>query len=91
MTGEILLDEDRRQKKWVSFHEYLEQENDRGFRYGINLKSISRTLDSSGSVSKIIVKDNSNQFAKNGFCSIARASENPSGENFIYDFSYYIS
>ena len=91
-TGEILLDENDgyRQKKWVTFHEYVGKDNYAGFRYGINLKSIQRTLDSNGAVSKLIVKDNANQFADNGFCSIARASENPIGENFIYDFSYYI-
>ena len=93
-TGEISLDENDgyRQKKWVSFHEYGEKNNYNyaGFRYGVNLKSIQRTLDSAGTVSKLIVKNNANQFADNGFCSIARAQENPIKENFIYDFSYYI-
>lgn len=90
MTGEILLDDNYRQRKWISFHQYIGQDNHVGFKYGINLKSIQRTLNSDGIVSKIIVKNNSNQFAKNGFCSIARAQENPCGENFVYDFSYYI-
>lgn len=89
-TGEILLDENYRQKKSVSFHEYIGKDNDCGFKYGINLKSIQRTLNSDGIVSKIIVKPNSNEFGENGFCTIARATENPTGENFIYDFSYYI-
>ena len=91
-TGEILLDENDgyRQKKFITFHEYIGKDNYAGFKYGINLKSIQRTLDSNGAVSKIIVKNNANQFAENGFCSIARARENPIKENFIYDFSYYI-
>lgn len=91
-TGEILLDENDgyRQKKWITFHEYIGKDNYAGFRYGINLKSIQRTLDSNGVVSKMIVKNNANQFADNGFCSIARAQENPTGENFLLDFSYYI-
>jgi hypothetical protein len=38
----------------------------------------------------MVVKNNANEFAESGFCSIARAEENPSGENFILDFSYYI-
>jgi phage-related protein len=50
MTGEILLDENYRQKKWVTFHEYIGKDNYAGFKYGINLKSISRTLDSDGIV-----------------------------------------
>lgn len=89
-TGEILLDENYRQKKWVSFHNYIGQDNDRGFRYGINLKSIQRTLDSEQIVSKIVVKSNSNEFAPNGFCTIARAQDNPTKENFLLDFNYYI-
>lgn len=91
-TGEILLDENDgyRQKKWVTFHEYIGKDNYAGFRYGINLKSIQRTLDSDGAVSKMVVKNNSNQFAQNGFCSVSRAKENPIGENFLLDFSYYV-
>lgn len=89
-TGEILLDDEYRQKKWVTFHEYIGKDNYAGFKYGVNLKSISRTLNSDGIVSKIVVKNNANEFAPNGFCSIARAKENPTGENFIYSFDYYI-
>ena len=89
-TGMILLDENFRQKKWVSFHEYIGRYNYAGFKYGINLKSTKRTIDSEGIVSKLIVKNNSNEFATDGFCSIARATESPNGENFLLDFSYYI-
>jgi hypothetical protein len=89
-TGEILLDNNYRQKKWVSYKQQLGQDNPVGFTYGINLKSIKRTLNSNGTISKIIVKDNANSFAKNGYCSIARALENPSGENAIYNFDYYV-
>ena len=89
-TGEILLDNEYRQQKWVSYRQYIGQDNYVGFRYGINLKSIKRTLDSNGAISKIIVKNNANEFAPNGFCSIARATENPSGENSIYNFDYYV-
>ena len=89
-TGKILLDENYRQKKWVGFHEYVGRDNYVGFKYGINLKSIQRTIESEAIVSKLIVKNNANEFATDGFCSIARASESPNGENFILDFSYYI-
>jgi hypothetical protein len=54
------------------------------------LKGIKRSLDSNGIISKIIVKTNSNEFAPNGFCTIARAKENMSGENTIYNFDYYV-
>ena len=89
-TGEIYYDENYRQKKFVSFHEYVGKENFIGFRYGVNSKSIQRTIDSAAIVSKMIVKDNANEFAPNGFCSIARASENPTGENFLLSFDHYV-
>ena len=89
-TGEIKQDNTGRYIKRISFHEFSGKDNDIGFRYGINSKSIQRTLDSAAIVSKMIVKDNANEFAPNGFCSIARASENPTGENFLLNFDHYI-
>jgi hypothetical protein len=61
-----------------------------GFKYGINLKSIKRSLDSKELVSRLIVKENTNEHAKDGFCTIQRAAENPIKENFILNFDYYI-
>ena len=81
----------KRQQKEIAFKDFIGQDNFIGFKYGINLKGIKRTLDSDGIVSKIIVKDNSNEFAKDGFCSISRAKENPTKENFVHDFTYYIN
>lgn len=75
----------------VRFQEYVGKKNYSGFKYGINLNSIKRTLDSNKIVTKLIVKNNSNEFGKNGFCSIARAPSNPSGTNVVYNFDYYIS
>lgn len=75
--------------KTIVFKESVSKPNYAGFRYGVNLKSSKRTLDSKAIVTKLIVPDNSNEFAPNGFCSIARAGANQSGENYLYDFSYY--
>jgi hypothetical protein len=80
-----------RQKKWITFREYIGKKNYSGFKYGINLKSISRNIDSKNIVTKMIVKNNSNESAENGYCSITRAGGNETGENYIYDFSYYIN
>ena len=77
--------------KSVSFHEYVGKDNYAGFKYGINLKSIKRDIDSNQIVTKMITKDNANELAKNGFCSIARAPSNPSGTNVIYNFDYYVN
>lgn len=82
----------KRQAKYVTFFDYINEDiKYPGFKYGINLNSIQRTIASDQIVSKIIVKNNSNSLAKNGICTIARAKDNPTGENFFYDFSYYIN
>lgn len=98
-TGKILTEDivkdgktvGRRQRKWVNFREYIGQDNYVGFRYGKNLKSIQRTLDSESIATKLVVKQNSNEFAQDGFCTIARSLENPTRDNFIYDFTYYVN
>jgi hypothetical protein len=77
--------------KTVALHEYIGQDNHAGFRYGVNLKQTKRTLDSKAVVTKLIVPDNSNEHAPNGFCSIARAGSNQNGENYIYNFQYYVN
>jgi phage minor structural protein len=83
-TGKIL-------SKEIAFKNYIGKENYTGFKYGINLKSISRNVDSKNIVTKMIVKNNANESAKNGYCSITRAGGNETGENYIYDFSYYMN
>lgn len=77
--------------KKIKFFNYVGQPNDVGFRYGVNSKDIKRTLDSNQIVSKLIVKANSNEYAPNGFCSIARAAANDTKDNVIYDFGYYVN
>ena len=76
--------------KTIYYKNYIGQDNPVGFKYGVNLKSITRTQTSKELVTKLIVKNNSNQFAQNKFCTIARAPSNPIKDNVIYDFSYYI-
>ena len=80
-----------KQQKFVTFHSEIGERKSVGFVYGRNLKSISRAIDSNDIATKLIVKTNSNKFAKGGGCNIARSISNPSGENFVYDFDYYAS
>jgi hypothetical protein len=75
--------------KAVSFKNYLAGKNQAGFRYGVNLDNIQRTYGSKEIVTKLIVKPNSNEYATNGFCTIARANSNPTGETSIFDFRYH--
>ena len=77
--------------KTVVFKEYIGQENFAGFRYGVNLDSIQRKNISDQIASKVIIQPNANEFAPNGSCSIQQAKLNPTGENFIYNFNYYIN
>lgn len=77
--------------KKVLFKNYIGNNKRPGFRYGLNLNSIQRTNDSKAITTKLIVKTNSNELAKNGFCTIARAKANPTGETGLYDFSYYFN
>lgn len=76
-------------QKFVYFVPEIGQETGISFEYGIDLKTINRTLDSDQLATKIIVLNNSNEFGKNGFCSIARSIENPIRENFIINLNYY--
>jgi phage minor structural protein len=73
-------------KKTIGIHKEIPV-----IKYGFNLKSIKRTIDSDRISTKLIVKNNSNEFANNGFCSIARAQLNPTGENFVLNFDYYVN
>lgn len=62
-----------------------------GFKYGIDLKTISRSIDSNQITTKIIVSPNINEYAEEGICEIAKSLYSETGENYIYDFGYYIS
>lgn len=64
-------------------------ENQVGFRYGKNLKEISRTLESDNIVSKLYVQDVDSEYSKTGLCSIKTAEDNVSKDSYIIDFSYY--
>ena len=91
-NGKIKLDNNNKQIKYISFHNYINDDyNYAGFKKGINLTSTNRSLVSDQIVSKLIVKNNTNEFATDGFCSIARAEENYIKENLVYNFDYYIS
>lgn len=74
--------------KKVKLKNYSGKDNNACFRYGVNLKDIQRTFDSKKIVTKLMVKQNANKLAKNGFCTIQRAAANPTGESYIYDFQY---
>ena len=90
LTGKVIYNNGVPQKK-VYFKSDQGQQTGIGFIYGIDLKAVQRTIQSDQIVTKMVVAQNNNQFAKNGFCTIARSFENYPMVNFILNFDYYIS
>ena len=89
-NGKIIY-ENGTPKKFVCFKETISADSGLSFVYGIDLKTISRTINSDQIVTKTIVLNNNNSVAKNGFCSIARANDNLPKINYILNFDYYTS
>ena len=79
-------------KKTISLYDqyYTDISDNFSFKYQRNINSIKRTVNSEDITTKTIVKPNNNEYGKNGFCTIQRSKYNLSGENFIYNFKYYI-
>lgn len=73
------------------FKEEALKENFSGFHRGVNLVNLTRTMDSENIVTKIFVEDQENQYAENGFVTIRTSKLNPWGENFYYNFQYYVN
>lgn len=92
-NGALLLDDTGMPIKEVVFSRFApgSKENYAGFRYGVNLKNIKRNITSQNIATKLIVKDNNNEFATDGMCSIRRAKDNPTGENIIFNFDYFVN
>ena len=89
--GRIKLDKNHHPIKTVCFKEYVGKDNFAGFKYGINLTSISRSIDSNEFVTKLIVGQPASEYTTNGSLNIGEASSNPSGESYILNFNYYLN
>lgn len=89
-TGKIIYEKEI-PKKTVYFKEEIGEDLGYGFVYGIDLKTISRSIDSNQLTTKVVVAPNTSEYAENGICRIADADLNENGENYILDFGYYIS
>ena len=89
-TGRIVYVDGVPQKK-VTIKKEIGQETGIGFIYGLDLKTIQRAIKSSDIVTKTIVSPNNNEYATDGFCTIARSEENYPRDTFVLDFGYYIS
>ena len=76
-------------RRTVRFKKYVWEENYAGFKYGVNLQNITRQLNSKAITTKLIVPANNNEYAEDGICTIRRAKQNITGEDYLYNFDYY--
>ena len=80
---------DNKPNKFISLREYSGKDNWTGFKYGINIDSIERSVNSDEVVTKLIVDATQSDYTDQGLVSIASAPSNNSGETYILNFEYY--
>ena len=90
-TGKIKLNSEHKPNKTISFKQYVGKDNFAGFKYGINLTSINRSIDSEEFVTKLIVGQPTSEYTASGILNIGEADSNPTGESYILNFNYYIN
>lgn len=73
------------------YRENCIKENFSGFHKGVNIESLSRTIDSNNIVTKMYVEDQDNEYVEDGFVTIRTSPLNPWGENYYYNFQYYVN
>lgn len=91
--ADLIVEHDERgniTNKKVRLKNFVGENKNIGFSYGINLKGINRTIVSDQIVTKLIVEPNNNENGLNGFTTIARAKNNKSKDIALYNFDYYI-
>lgn len=89
-TGSLIYVKGAPTKKIVILND-IGVERNIGFVYGIDLQTISRTIESNSIVTKTIVGANDNEYGKNGTCRISRSAFNIPRVDYIYNFDYYIN
>ena len=89
-NGKVLLDKDGNMKKHVFYITEKGKNNDFGFRYEKNLKTINRSIDSSAITTRLFVENIDSDLSPTGLCSIQTAEDNIGRNSYIFDFSYYI-
>lgn len=76
-------------QKYVYLREYAGDKQWAGFKYGVNLQSIEREINSNEFVTKLIVDQSQSEYVDEGYVSIASAPSNTNGESYILNFDYY--
>ncbi len=88
-SGYITYDNSGKPNKFVYLNEYAGKDNWAGFKYGVNLDTIERNINSDEIVTKLIVDQSQSDYADEGFISISNSPSNTSGESYILNFDYY--
>ena len=88
-NGYIQRDEQGLLEKYVYLKEFAGKDNWAGFKYGINLNTIERNINSDEVVTKLIVDQSQSDYVDEGYVSIASSSYNISGESYILNFDYF--
>ena len=88
-NGYILRDEQGLLEKYVYLKEFAGKDNWAGFKYGINLDTIERNVNSDEVVTKLIVDQSQSDYVDEGYVSIASSSFNTSKESYILNFDYF--
>ena len=86
----VYRDESGKLHKEFWFRESCIRENFSGFHRGVNLSKLSRSMVSDEVVTKMYVEDQESDYAEDGFVTIRTSSLNPWGENYYYNFQYYV-
>ncbi len=74
----------------ISFNEEIESRAPYSIVYGTNIKSISRSIDSSSFISKMYVEIIESEFEDTGAMAISLAPQNKMMQEFLYNFDYYL-
>lgn len=88
---EMVRDVNGKVVKKFWYRENCIQENFSGFHKDVNIETLSRTIDSNNIVTKMYVEDQENEYVENGFVTIRTSPLNPWGENYYYNFQYYVN
>lgn len=89
-NGKIKRDIYGNQKKYIQFREVVGKNQWAGFHYGVNISSISRTINSDEIATKVWVENSESKRSSTGLVSIADSDLNEIGESFVYNFDYYM-
>lgn len=89
--GRISVDKGGNPCKYITLVSNLGREVGNGFNYMVNLESVERKLNGEDVVTKMYVENQDNEYDTNGLMTIVDSKYNKLGQQYIYNFNYYIN